>query len=670
MSGRYDTGGSYQPLSPNFANFQVLAIPPANPGKGRSYFDTTLGVGVYANSTWNYASGGGGAITSVFGRTGVIVSANGDYTFAQIGSTPTTILGYGITDAVSLTGTQILTNKTLASPVLNTPNIGAASAASITASGFAIFGMNIAAPSATLSNSLVITGEPLTTSQYAGKTMIMIGTSITFGTGASDGAHKFSTLVNTWLGSTESNFGISSSVLEKRTPLNPLGGTNLLDRLSADMPTYNSSTHGVMVIEMGMNDYGYTGANYTTANYITDYNTAIDFAVAQGWPLTRILLLSPGYVTDTSFTFYSGLSGLAAPTRARMLSFVAATATVATSRGTLYIDMYNAMLNGGAGNLLGTTDGVHPNNSGHAFMAATITQFLGGVVATNPSITMGNTTGGSTATPAFIDLGGTFAASLGQPTTCKLILYHDNTPPNTTGLGISSGHFEHHMFSGGVYDFYINGVLNATIGSKSLSLPGTTSGTTTLSAPAIAGSGAVTLPVSGTLISNVASGTISNQATLDINFSTYVAQFSMIEILLTGVVPATSAAILEARLSTDGTTFITSGYKWDFMYTLAGGTPGGVDDGSATDTTTIHLTGTSSNTAARSIFAVIRIALPNSTSFEPNVQFTSTRYTDAPSTAVSTGFGTIATAQATKGIRFLFSSGNISTATYRVIGYA
>lgn len=102
MSGRYDTGGSYQPLSPNFANFQVLAAPPANPGIGRSYFNTTLGVGVYANSIWNYASGGAGAITSVFGRTGIVVAASGDYTFAQIGSIPTTLAGYTITDRKSV----------------------------------------------------------------------------------------------------------------------------------------------------------------------------------------------------------------------------------------------------------------------------------------------------------------------------------------------------------------------------------------------------------------------------------------------------------------------------------------------------------------------------------------------------------------------------------------
>ena len=45
--------------------------------------------------------GGGGAVDSVFGRTGAVVSTTNDYTFAQIGSKPTTLSGYGITDAAS-----------------------------------------------------------------------------------------------------------------------------------------------------------------------------------------------------------------------------------------------------------------------------------------------------------------------------------------------------------------------------------------------------------------------------------------------------------------------------------------------------------------------------------------------------------------------------------------
>ena len=46
-------------------------------------------------------------VTSVFGRTGAVVAQSGDYTFSQIGSTPTTLAGYGITNGVTNT-TQVI----------------------------------------------------------------------------------------------------------------------------------------------------------------------------------------------------------------------------------------------------------------------------------------------------------------------------------------------------------------------------------------------------------------------------------------------------------------------------------------------------------------------------------------------------------------------------------
>lgn len=55
----------------------------------------------WAPGTDNVGSGGGGGgdVVSVFGRTGAIEPQSNDYTFAQIGAKPTTLSGYGITDA-------------------------------------------------------------------------------------------------------------------------------------------------------------------------------------------------------------------------------------------------------------------------------------------------------------------------------------------------------------------------------------------------------------------------------------------------------------------------------------------------------------------------------------------------------------------------------------------
>ncbi len=51
----------------------------------------------------NSGGGGGGAVDSVFGRAGAVIAVANDYTFAQIGSKPTTLAGYGITDATPST---------------------------------------------------------------------------------------------------------------------------------------------------------------------------------------------------------------------------------------------------------------------------------------------------------------------------------------------------------------------------------------------------------------------------------------------------------------------------------------------------------------------------------------------------------------------------------------
>jgi hypothetical protein len=54
-------------------------------------------------------SSGGGTITSVFGRTGVVVPVAGDYNFSEIGNTPTTLTGYGIS-ALDLAGSDVIGN--------------------------------------------------------------------------------------------------------------------------------------------------------------------------------------------------------------------------------------------------------------------------------------------------------------------------------------------------------------------------------------------------------------------------------------------------------------------------------------------------------------------------------------------------------------------------------
>lgn len=79
-------------------------------GKGAYPTGGTTGQVLTKNSNTAFDVGwatpsGGGAVTSVFTRTGAVVAATNDYTFAQIGSKPTTVSGYGITDATIISGT-------------------------------------------------------------------------------------------------------------------------------------------------------------------------------------------------------------------------------------------------------------------------------------------------------------------------------------------------------------------------------------------------------------------------------------------------------------------------------------------------------------------------------------------------------------------------------------
>lgn len=60
---------------------------------------------IYNGSVWQH-SPAVDAVVSVFGRAGAVTAQSGDYTFAQIGTTPTTLAGYGVSDAYTKTETD------------------------------------------------------------------------------------------------------------------------------------------------------------------------------------------------------------------------------------------------------------------------------------------------------------------------------------------------------------------------------------------------------------------------------------------------------------------------------------------------------------------------------------------------------------------------------------
>jgi lysophospholipase L1-like esterase len=215
-----------------------------------------------------------------------------------------------------------------------------------------------------------------TINPYAGKNMYYYGNSITYGYPLSDLTKRWSTVLSGMLSATEVNHGISSSTLEKRTPLNPICcGTNMLDRL-VEIPT-KTSGDGLAVFMFGMNDWGYNGVNYNPTNFIADYQTVINNALSKGWAASDILIISPTYPTDAAFPFYDERNSTnSAPTRAAMLDFQSACQTVATNNGCMFYNMYNAMAAQSNLSSMILSDGVHPNVTGHQFIAQSIYNFL------------------------------------------------------------------------------------------------------------------------------------------------------------------------------------------------------------------------------------------------------------------------------------------------------
>ena len=94
------------------ANGALNALLPLQTGNATKVLQTDG-----TNAAWVAPSAS--PVTSVFGRTGVVVAAANDYTFAQLAAKPTTLAGYGITDAAALNHTH--TFSTLTDFLITTP---------------------------------------------------------------------------------------------------------------------------------------------------------------------------------------------------------------------------------------------------------------------------------------------------------------------------------------------------------------------------------------------------------------------------------------------------------------------------------------------------------------------------------------------------------------------
>lgn len=335
-----------------------------------------------------------------------------------------------------------------------------------------------------------------------GKNIVFFGDSYTAGSGASTTAKRFSSLVAAAAGGTEVNLGLAGSTLEKRTPQDYQGAANAIDRLSG-VPVYDN-TYGMLVVAFNLNDVGQTAAAYNVANYKTDYDTVLDYILnTNGWPRQKVLVLGSYYIGAAGYTTYATITGNAAPTLSRHLSFIEATRETADKWGVDYLDMYRYQSINDT--TLITGDTIHPTDAGHEYIASVILQYVsvssspfsqltGGITANilNSNLIIGSATPAASSTPAYLDLGATYSNTAGSPATAKLKFYNDGTANNVFGFGIVASAFEY--FAGGAgsdHNFYINGAgpyfsisdnTGVTVHTIKPILnidPGTTSGTAT-----------------------------------------------------------------------------------------------------------------------------------------------------------------------------------------------
>lgn len=215
---------------------------------------------------------------------------------------------------------------------------------------------------------------------FAIDTIYVFGDSYSTAVGATTAALGYAQLLAQHLQLALRNFGVSGSTLEKRTPVDPYGTVNMIDRLNT-IPIKNARSKYIL-FAYGLNDVGYNGANYTAPNFSADYRTVIDTVLARGWSATDIILVSPWYIGSAGYSAYASLTGTPLTNATRHLQFVDTTKAIAQYYGTKFFDIYRSESVSGSDQLQ-NYDAIHAGNAGHAFIAEQIAAYVNYTVLKN-----------------------------------------------------------------------------------------------------------------------------------------------------------------------------------------------------------------------------------------------------------------------------------------------
>ena len=204
-----------------------------------------------------------------------------------------------------------------------------------------------------------------------GKTIHFYGNSITEGVDASpQSTNRWTTLFCGVRGATEDNHGVSGMTL----CTNPCG----TGFVSSVIPVYNPATDGALFIDFGTNDIGYAGNGVfiSTDLFRTTIRAVLSTAVdVKAWERLKVVVVSPYYALSYN-AFIGGCFGNInnAATQNRADSFNNIVLEESRAKGVRVIDAMNGMR--ALNNTYYSTDSLHPNNAGHAFIANMVNQHL------------------------------------------------------------------------------------------------------------------------------------------------------------------------------------------------------------------------------------------------------------------------------------------------------
>jgi hypothetical protein len=163
------------------------------------------------------------------------------------------------------------------------------------------------------------------------------------------------------------------------------------------------------------------------------------------------------------------------------------------------------------------------------------------------------------------------------------------------------------------------------------------------------------------------SGAVSSAATLDIVLTSYTGYRGLLFELI-NFVPVTDAVFLHARLSTDGGASYDAGAS-DYVYGASFGNSTGTSVLNSTGAAQIAVVTNVGNLTGEGATATITLFGQTDTAIRPRIGYVTNYIDSSARSAWVIGTGIRDAAQDTDAIRFLFSSGNISSGSYAVYGY-